>query len=388
MYTLPPDKLIAAVNYAHARHVLYFSSFMLSAAVLAAIVYFRVAPRLRRQGGVAVIGAVYGITAIFDLPVAAAYHALSLKYGISIQRWPGWLLDWMKAQGLSLAVTIVLVLGLYLLIRRRPSRWWLYAWAACVPLTIFGMWVEPFLIEPMFNRFEPLASSHPELIEPIERVLARAGVSVPPDRLFEMRASAKTNALNAYVSGFGPSKRVVLYDTIIRKEPEPALMTTFGHELGHYVLGHIPKSIGFGSVMLLVGFAIAWRAIEWIVRRWGLRLDISAPGDWGSLPIFALLLVLLSFFAEPLVNGYSRRQEHQADVYSLEVTDGVVPNNGEAAAMAFQIEGETDLEPPAPNPFIVFWLYTHPPVAERLRFAAEWRGGATGSLRRHPPAAD
>jgi|SRR5579872_141962 len=373
-YTLPPDKLILAVNYAHARHVLYFSSIALSAFVLLAILYFRVAPRLRKRGGWAVAAGVYLITAIFELPTDVMYHALSLKYGISIEGWPAWLLDWLKSQAVALPLAILLLLGFYFVLRRSPTRWWLYVWIACIPLSIFGVWIEPFVLEPMFNRFEPLAATHPDLIPPIETILARAGVVIPKERLFEMEASAKTNALNAYVSGFGSSKRVVLYDTIIKKELQPALLTTFGHELGHYVLGHIPKSIAFGTVMLFMGLFIAYQAITMFVRRWGPKFDIPSVSDWASLPAFGLLLLLLSFVAEPVVNAYSRNQEHEADVYSLQVTDGIVPDNGQAAAAAFQIEGETDLDPPHPSPFIVFWLYTHPPTSDRLQLALEWRG--------------
>jgi Zn-dependent protease with chaperone function len=190
-----------------------------------------------------------------------------------------------------------------------------------------------------------------------------------------MQASAKTNALNAYVSGFGSSKRVVLYDTIIRKEPQPALMTTFGHELGHYVMGHIPKGIAYASAMLILGFYVTYVLIRWFIAKWGGRFDVHSPDDPGSLPVFALILLLLNFVSEPIANAFSRRQEHQADVYSLDVTQGILPNPGQAAAQAFQIEGETDLEPPNPSPFIVFWLYSHPPVAERLHFALTYKAG-------------
>ncbi len=226
-----------------------------------------------------------------------------------------------------------------------------------------------------FISFEPLAAEHPELVEPIESILRRAGVAIPAYRLFEMRASEKTNALNAYVSGFGSSKRVVLYDTIIGKEPPPALMTTFGHELGHYALGHIPKSIGFAALLLLIGFYLTYVLIRAFIARWGTRWDLRAPYDPATLPVFALIVLILNFIGDPIANAYSRRQEHQADVYSLDVTSGIIPDNGQAAARAFQIEGETDLEPPDPSPFIVFWLYSHPPVADRLKFALTYKPG-------------
>jgi len=206
-------------------------------------------------------------------------------------------------------------------------------------------------------------------VSPIEALLSRAGVFIPGDHLFEMEASAKTNSLNAYVSGFGSSKRVVLYDTIIRKEPQPELLTTFGHELGHYVLNHIPKGIAYASALLLLGFYLSYVLIRAFITTWGRYFDVARPSDPGSLPVFALILLILNFLGEPLGNAFSRAQEHQADVYSLEITTGIIPNPGQAAARAFQIEGETDLEPPNPNPFIVFWLYSHPPVRDRVSFA-------------------
>jgi Zn-dependent protease with chaperone function len=374
---LPPDKLALAVDYAFARHALYFSALAFSFLVLAAIIWLRVAPRLRTRRTWVVIAAIWAILTIFDLPASIAGHVLSLYYGISIQGWPGWFTDWLKAQAISLPVTVVVVLGFYFLLRRSPRRWWLWAWLACVPLIVFSVWVEPFVVEPLFNDFEPLAKQHPELVVPIEELLHRAGVSIPSNRLYEMRASAKTNALNAYVSGFGSSKRVVLYDTIIRKEPEPALMTTFGHELGHYVLGHIPKGIGYASALMLFGFYLTFLAIRWFVVRWGAHFDVRSPDDPASLPVFALILLLLNFFSEPIANAFSRMQEHEADRYSLDVTQGILPDPGQAAAQAFEIEGETDLEPPSPNPFIVFWLYSHPPVAQRLEFALHYKPGAT-----------
>jgi Zn-dependent protease with chaperone function len=371
-YTLPPDKLALAVQYAFARHVLYFSGIALSAIVLLALIRWRVAPRLRNRPLPFVIAVIFAITTFFDLPIDMAYHALSLHYRISIQQWPGWFADWLKGQALSMLVTVLVVWGFYFLLRRSPTPWWLYAWIACVPLILFSVWIEPYVVEPLFNNFQPLAQDHPELIAPIERLLHKANVSIAQDRLFEMKASAKTNSLNAYVTGFGSSKRVVLYDTIIRKEAGPELMTTFGHELGHYVLGHIVNGIIYASALLLLGFFCTWLLINFFVSRWGPRFDVRSPADAGSLPVFALILLLLNFLSDPIANAYSRRQEAQADAYSLYINNGIIPGPGQAAARAFQIEGETDLEPPNPDPFIVFWLYTHPPISDRVRLAVEY----------------
>ena len=117
-------------------------------------------------------------------------------------------------------------------------------------------------------------------------------------------------------------------------------MTTIGHELGHYVLQHILKGLAFGALLLLLGLLLLFYLMPWLIR----RLAIPGVGDWASLPLFLLLILVLSFLGDPIGNAYSRFEEHQADVYSLEVTHGLIADPGQAAAQAFQIEGETDLE--------------------------------------------
>jgi STE24 endopeptidase len=362
-YTLPPDKYLQAIAYAHARYALHFTSFAVAALALVAMIRLRVVDRLGNRRPVTIIGAILLLAAVADFPIDIIRHTVGLRYGISVQGWPSWLWDWSKGQMVSLAMGVAVILPFYVLLRKSPRRWWLYAWLAALPIMLVSVYADPLLFEPLFNKFEPLGRSHPELIPPIEKLLERAGVSIPVDHLFEMNASAKTNSLNAYVSGFGSSRRVVLYDTIIKKESGPALLTTFGHELGHYVLDHIENGMMFGAALLLIGLYLAYLVIRRARRN---------PAELTSLPVFLLIAEVTGFLSEPIVNAYSRRQEHAADVYSLEITHGIVPNASQAAAQAFQIEGETDLDEPDPNPLIVFWLYSHPPTAERLRFALEY----------------
>jgi Zn-dependent protease with chaperone function len=261
----------------------------------------------------------------------------------------------------------------FAIVRRSPRRYWLWFWAASLPLMAAAVFLAPLVLDPMFNRFEPLAKTHPELVEPIERILHKTGVTVPRDRLFEMIASDKTNALNAYVTGFGASNRVVLYDTIIRKEPLAELMTTFAHELGHYALHHVLTGLLFSAALLFLLMWAGYRIVAAVLRRRSMRDAVRGPGDLAALPLFLLFAVAASFLCDPIVNAFSRHQEHAADVFSLEATNGVIPDPGAAAARAFQMEGETDLELPDPNPAVVYWMYTHPPVVERLRFALRWR---------------
>ncbi len=381
-YTLAPDIYAKAVATAYARNVLYFGATASTLLVLYLIVRLGIGSRLRDfaercSRWLVLQTAVFApplllLLGLATLPWLVFTHSTALRVGISVELWGPWLWDWTKDQLITIVIGTVVVWLFCAIVRRSPRRYWLWFWLASLPLMLAAVYLTPFSIDPLFNRFEPLAVTHPELVPPIEQVLKNARVEIPPDRLFEMIASEKTNALNAYTTGFGSSKRVVLYDTIIQKEPLPELMTTFGHELGHYALNHIPIGLALGAALMLAGIYAGYRFARAVMSR-PFR-GIRGAGDLAAVPLFLLFAVAVSFLTDPLSNAISRTIEHQADVYSLEVTQGVIPHPGEAAARAFQIEGETDLEVPDPNPFLVWWTYTHPPVRDRLRFSLAWPG--------------
>jgi STE24 endopeptidase len=372
-YTLPPDKLAKAIEYARERNRLYFIAAAYGFAVLATILYAHLGPRYRdwaeRVSRRRFVQA-YVFTPLLlltldlaELPIAMRYHWLAMKYAQSIQPWASWLWDWTKGELLSVAVSGLLVWMLYAIMRKSPRRWWFYGWLLSIPLTVFAVWVEPVVVEPLFYQFTPLANTHPALVDDIERVTARGGLAIPRDRMFEMNASEKLRSINAYVAGVGASKRVVVWDTTMRAMTTPQTLFVFGHEMGHYVLHHIWLGIAagcFGTLFLLY-------AAHVVLRRFGYRID-----DYASLPTLLLVFAVLNFLGEPAQNALSRMQEHNADIYGLEVIHGIVADPAQTAAQAFQIMGEIGLADPSPSPFIEFWLYSHPSVSERVRFAAEY----------------
>jgi len=309
---------------------------------------------------------------ILHLPLGAYGHWLAVEYDQSVQGWPSWLWDAIKGQLVSIVIYSVSIWILYGIIRRSPRRWWFYFWLATIPLGVFMVVVSPVVIEPLFNKFEPLAAKQPALAAEMEKVMARGGLQIPPERMFEMKASEKMKSLDAYVTGFGPTKRVVVYDTAIAKMTTPEILFVFGHEMGHYVLHHILKGMVFGSALLLAGLYLAFFWINWAVARWGPRWGIRAVDDWASLPALMLFATVFGFLMTPVGNAFSRHIEHQADVYGLEVTHSIVPNSAEVAAQGFQVLGEVDLADPNPSPFIRFWLYSHPPLNERILFARSY----------------
>jgi STE24 endopeptidase len=257
--------------------------------------------------------------------------------------------------------------------------------ALALPIVLFISFLQPLVIDPLFNKFEPLQSTHPELVESIEKVVAHAGLMVPRDRVFLMKASEKTKQVNAYVTGLGASKRVVIWDTIIAAEPGPMIMHTLGHEIGHYALGHIWSGFAFFAALVLVLFYLAKRFFDWALAKSGTAWDIRGPDDWASLPLWIMIVFLLSFLSTPIGNAFSRYQEHEADRYGLEVIHGIVANPGEVAAQAFQVEGEIDLQDPDPPAFIEFWQYDHPSVNDRILFSRTYDPWAKGEKPRYVP---
>ena len=387
-YSLPPDKLAKAIAYAAARNRLHFIAAAYGIALLLGFLALRIAPRFRdwaeraspRRFLQAYIVAPLMVIAVdgLSLPIGLYAHHLSLEYEQSVQGWASWFWDWTKGEMIALAFTGLILWFLYGVIRRSPRRWWFYFWLASIPVVVFLNFVAPVLIEPLFFHFEPLAARQPALVAQIQRVVARGGLDIPAERMYEMNASEKLNSLNAYVAGIGASKRVVVWDTTIRKMTPPQILFVFGHEMGHYVLGHGPLLIGMTCVTMLAFLFLGYQTMHWAVARWGARWQIRGIDDWASLPVLLLAVAVFGFLSEPLENSFSRLLEHNADVYGLEVTHGLTADSSRAAAEAFQILGEVSLSDPHPSGFIKFWLYSHPPVAERVEFAGGYQPWTEG----------
>lgn len=309
---------------------------------------------------------------VLQLPLDTFEEWIEKLYGISVQGWGSWLGDWAKAQFLVVVIGIPLVWILYTVIRKSPRRWWLYFWFVSLPIFLLITFLAPYVIEPMFNKFEPLSTKDPQLVPALQQLTRRSGQEIPPERMFWMKASDKTISTNAYVSGFGASKRIVIWDTAIAQETSDEVVTDFGHEMGHYVLGHIWKGLLFGAVLLLFLLYLGYRTIGWVLARWGERWSVRGLDDLASLPALLLLNTIFGFLANPVTNGFSRYQENQADIYSLEVTHGILADSGQVFAHDFQVSGEITLDDPNPNPIDVFLYFDHPPVADRVHLGVTY----------------
>jgi STE24 endopeptidase len=309
---------------------------------------------------------------VLEIPLDIFDEWILKLYKISVQPWSSWLGDWAKAQFLTIVIGCLLAWLLYAVIRKSPARWWLYFWILSLPIILFLVFISPYVIEPMFNKFEPLSVKAPQLIAPLQRVTRRAGQEVSPERMFWMKASDKTIATNAYVSGFGASKRIVIWDTAVAQESTDEVVSDFGHEMGHYALGHIWKGFVFLAAMLFVLLYLGYRTIGWLLAWSGDAWGIRSLDDWASLPALLLLITLFGFAANVAGNAFSRYQENQADVYGLEVTRGIIPDPGQACAQSFQNFGEIALADPDPNPAQVFLFYDHPAIANRIHLCVTY----------------
>ncbi|HMG03562.1 MAG TPA: M48 family metallopeptidase [Edaphobacter sp.] len=390
-YSLPPEKLARAITYSRIRVLLNFAGSGWGIVQLVLLLALGVTARMRdavvRLSGnrwVQGFGFTFlllAVTTVLDLPLDVYGQHAARVYGQSVQGWGSWAEDVVKSFLLTFLFGGLLVMLLFRVIRGSPNRWWFWFWIPAMIFVLIAVFVSPVLIDPLFNKFEPLGKTNPALVERLEKVVTRGGIEIPPERMFLMKASEKVTTLNAYVTGYGASKRVVVWDNSIAKATPDEISFIFGHEMGHYVLKHIPATLVFMAVLLLVEFYIGYRGVRWLIARFGAGWRISSQDDWGALVVLLLVLSVLSFVSEPIVNGYSRMHEHEADVYGQEAIHGIVDDPQKVAQQSFQLLGEMSLTDPNPNPLVEFWTFSHPSVASRAAFAAKYNPWIAGQ---HP----
>jgi Zn-dependent protease with chaperone function len=394
-YNLPPDKLAKAVALGRIRTTLDLLDSLWGIGFIALLLASGWAARLARWleerirrrwlQGLAFFTLYLLLSTLASLPLELLGHAASLHYGISVQGWVSWLGDQGKALGIGILVGPLLMLLFHWLVKVAPRFWWLGIWAVAMPLTLLGIFATPLIFDPLFNKFEPLELHHAALVARLETVVARTGNRIPPERMFLMKASDKSNGVNAYVTGIGSSKRYVLWDTATDRLPDDEILFIFGHESGHYMLNHIPKQIALSSLGLLALLYAGFRFAGWLGRHktaaWKLSSADSTIAPLATRQGFLLILLtvsLLSLILQPASNALSRHYEHEADVYGQEAIHGLVADPQKTAVSAFNHLGETWLEDPAPSPLVEFWEYNHPSVQHRAGFAAQYNPWASG----------
>jgi Zn-dependent protease with chaperone function len=276
---------------------------------------------------------------------------------------PAWPWDRLKEGLVSFAIMAPLVVALYALIRRQPRRWWFSFWLLSIPVTILLVLVAPVLLDPIFRNYEPLRNT--ELREKILALASEAGIE--GGRVYQVDMSRETKTINAYVTGLGATKRIVLWDTTLERLTEDEILFIMGHEMAHYVYNHVYWGTGLSIAGSLGLFFLLDRLARACLARWGPLCSVRGLDDVASLPCLMMVLTLLQLFGMPTMGAISRTMETQADRFGLQIT-----GDGRAAARAFIKLSEHNLSLPSPPPFIRFWLYTHPTLQERIDMALAW----------------
>ena len=252
----------------------------------------------------------------------------------------------------------------YLLLKRSPRRWWLYTGLLMIPFLVLMILVQPVWIDPLFNDFGPMKNK--ALEANILALAERSGIE--GGRVYEVAKSEDTKVLNVYVTGFGNTKRIVLWDTTIAKLDEQELLFVMGHEMGHYVLGHVWKSILFFSAVIMATLLAIHKTAGWLIARYQGRFGFSELSDVASLPLILLLFSAYLFVVTPGVLAFTRSQEHESDRFGLEILQ-----NNRAAATAFVKLQTENLGIPRPHWLVRLWQASHPTLGERIDFCNAYR---------------
>lgn len=303
------------------------------------------------------------LTTVLALPFKWMGYQVSKSYGISTQTSASWLKDIVIDFWVSFGIMLLVVAALMWLIRKSEKRWWFYAWALSVPFTIFLTFIQPVVLDPLYNDFQPLQNQ--ELKQKILSLASEA--EIPADNVYEVNMSEKTKSLNAYVTGIGSNSRIVLWDTTLKQLSENEILFIMAHEMAHYVKKHIYWAVASSIAISFVGLYLIHRILQFIIAKWGGVLNIRTLASFSVLPLFFLISSVLSFAVSPAENYVSRMEERVSDQYAMEMTD-----DKKAAVETFQNLSKTSLSQVNPPGLVKFFLYTHPTMLERITYLEEY----------------
>ncbi|MET7421068.1 M48 family metallopeptidase [Dactylosporangium sp. NPDC005555] len=312
-------------------------------------------------GGLAVVLA----GEVVALPVAAWRQTILRRYGLSTQDWSAWTVDMLKGYAVGAVIGAVVLVGFFTVTHFAPRWWWVWAAAGAALLTVLLSFIFPVLVEPVFNKFTPMPEG-----EQRTRLMAMAERDgVPVRDVLVADASRRTRAVNAYVSGLGPTRRIVVYDTLLEKAPQDEVESVVAHELGHAKDGDVLT----GTLLGAIGAAAAVCAL-YLLGSWGAllrRAGVDAIGEPRAVALLLAVATVAGLLAGPAQAFVSRRVEARADRHALELTGD--PAGFEAMQGRLSL---VNLGDPDPNPVEQFLFGSHPTAVERMAEARAWARGA------------
>jgi STE24 endopeptidase len=308
----------------------------------------------------------------FPLTVYEGYFR-EWKYGLATQTFGPWLGDQMKGLAIGIILGGILVMALVGIVRRLPDTWHIWGSVVTLVFLIFFVMIAPVFVIPLFNKVTRL--DDPKITQPILS-MARAN-GIPAKDVFEIDASKQTTRMSANVSGFGKTMRVTLNDNLLRRGSPAEIQAVMGHEMGHYVLNHIPKDLLFFGVVIVVAFSLLKWALTWSLARWGAEWQIRGVTDVAALPLVFLLGGIFFFVLTPVFNTHTRTTEQEADMYGLNASRQ--PDGFAQAAIHL---GEYRKMSPGP---VEEWIFfDHPSGRNRIYNAMRWKAENL-SLFKTPP---
>ncbi|MFZ1376723.1 MAG: M48 family metallopeptidase [Geothrix sp.] len=304
-----------------------------------------------------------GLTYLLSFPLVAFEGFFrEHRYGLSTQTFGAWLGD--EAKGLLVTALLggLAVALLFTIVRRLTRTWWLWGAVASLVIIVIGILIGPVFLQPIFNT--PKKLEDPRLSAPILS-LARAN-GIPVHDVYQIDASKQTNRMSANVSGFAGTMRITLNDNLIQRGAPEEIQAVMGHEMGHYVLNHIPKMLTFLVIVIVSMFALLRWTLTWALARWGRAWGIRDVADPAILPLAVLVMGLFFFVLTPVLNTFIRTQEHEADLYGVAASRQ--PDGFAQAAIHL---GE--YRKMSPTPLEEFLFYDHPSGRNRIHRAMAWK---------------
>jgi STE24 endopeptidase len=375
-----------ALRYHRSGNVIWAGEQILGLALPAALLWTGTSARLRTIAAGVARGHFYPTLVVYLALLSALLFVIELPlsyyvgyareraYGLSEQRLGKWAAD----EGKGLVVGVVLGAAVlwvpYLLLSQSPARWWLWTGALALPFFALALLVTPVFIAPLFNKFGPMRDK--ALEGEVLSVAAQAGVEGA--RVFEVEKSVDTKKVNAYVTGVGNTKRIVLWDTLLARLTPRQTRFVVGHELGHYVLGHVWLNILLSSGLTVLGLYGVHRTADLLLTRFAGQFGFERISDLASMPLLMLLLSLFGAVMTPALLALSRHHEHEADKFGLELT-----RDNYAGATAFVALQEQNLAVPRPGRLYKLFRASHPPIGERVDFINSYRPWERGELDRY-----
>jgi len=312
----------------------------------------------------AIVSALYIlISSLVSLPWSAYEgYFREHQYGMSNQTLGGWLGDQGKGLGIGLVLGTLALTAIYAVLRKAPRTWWLWGSLVAIGFAMFAAAIAPVYLEPVFNKFRPLAES------PLKQSIlsmARAN-GIPATDVYEFDASRQTKRMSAHVSGLLGTTRISMNDNLMNRGSDGEIEAVLGHEMGHYVLNHVYKGITYIGLLIVAGFAfVRWSFAKVLAKRgasWGIR-DI---GDVAGLPLLMVLLSIFFFVATPVANTITRTMEAEADNYGLNTARQ--PDGFAQAALHL-----SEYRKMKPGPVEEWVFYDHPSGWNRIHNAMVWK---------------